>query len=66
MIPSWFVGERDASAAYHFINDLSERLASRIQLTTDGHRPYVQAVEDEVESYAAIEAGEVGEEYFQT
>lgn len=46
LIPCWFVGERDASAAYHFINDLSERLASRIQLTTDGHRPYVQAVED--------------------
>lgn len=46
LIPCWFVGSRDASAAYHFINDLAERLASRIQLTTDGHRPYVQAVED--------------------
>jgi IS1 family transposase len=46
LIACWYVGERDASAAYHFINDLSERLASRVQLTTDGHKAYVQAVED--------------------
>lgn len=46
LIACWYVGSRDASAAYHFINDLADRLASRIQLTTDGHRPYVQAVED--------------------
>jgi len=29
-----------------FISDLSERLASRVQLTTDGHRPYLRAVEE--------------------
>lgn len=46
LIACWYVGERDASAAYHFINDLSERLASRVQLTTDGHKAYLQAVED--------------------
>lgn len=46
LIPCWFVGTRDASSAYHFINDLSERLASRVQLTTDGHKAYLQAVED--------------------
>lgn len=46
LIPCWYVGERDACAAYHFMNDLADRLANRIQLTTDGHRPYVQAVED--------------------
>jgi IS1 family transposase len=46
LVPTWFVGTRDASAAYHFINDLADRLASRVQLTTDGHRAYVQAVED--------------------
>lgn len=46
LIPCWFVGQRDASAAYHFIHDLAGRLASRVQLTTDGHRAYLAAVED--------------------
>jgi IS1 family transposase len=46
LIPCWFVGDRSAGSAYHFIHDLKDRLASRVQLTTDGHRAYVQAVED--------------------
>jgi IS1 family transposase len=46
LIPCWFVGSRDASSAYHFIHDLKARLANRVQLTTDGHRAYLSAVED--------------------
>jgi IS1 family transposase len=46
LVPCWFVGSRDGGSAYHFIHDLAGRLASRIQLTTDGHKPYVEAVED--------------------
>lgn len=46
LIPSWHVGKRDAGDAYIFIQDLKDRLASRVQLTSDGHRPYLQAVED--------------------
>lgn len=46
LIPCWFVGDRSASSAYHFIHDLKERLANRVQLTTDGHRAYLTAVED--------------------
>ena len=46
LIPCWFVGTRDGGAAYHFIHDLSERLANRVQLTTDGHKAYLNAVED--------------------
>ncbi|HMO84712.1 MAG TPA: DDE-type integrase/transposase/recombinase [Lacipirellulaceae bacterium] len=46
LIPCWYVGTRDASAAYHFIHDLKDRLATRVQLTTDGHRAYLAAVED--------------------
>jgi IS1 family transposase len=46
LVPCWFVGSRDASAAYHFMHDLAGRLASRVQLTTDGHGPYLRAVED--------------------
>ena len=42
----WHVGNRDASDAYWFMHDLAARLASRIQLTTDGNRAYLEAVED--------------------
>jgi IS1 family transposase len=46
LIPCWYVGTRDAGAAYHFIHDLAARLAARVQLTTNGHKAYVNAVED--------------------
>lgn len=46
LIPCWYVGTRDAGAAYHFMHDLAGRLANRVQLTTDGHRPYLTAVAD--------------------
>ena len=46
LIPSWYVGNRDAKAANHFISDLASRLSSQTQLTSDGHGPYLQAVED--------------------
>jgi IS1 family transposase len=45
LIPSWYVGARDAYAARMFISDLAPRLASRVQLTSDGHKPYLEAVE---------------------
>lgn len=46
LIPCFHVGKRDATDAYKFISDLAERLASRVQLTSDGLKCYVQAVED--------------------
>ena len=46
LIPSWSVGLRDAGYAYRFMKDLQSRLAKRVQLTTDGHRVYLNAVED--------------------
>ncbi len=45
LVPVWHVGTRDASAASMFMDDLAPRLASRVQLTTDGHRAYLSAVE---------------------
>ena len=45
LIPCWHVGRRDSTAARVFIDDLKGRLANRVQLTTDGHRPYLNAVE---------------------
>lgn len=45
LIVSWLLGARDMDAALAFTHDLESRLANRIQLTSDGHRPYLQAVD---------------------
>ena len=44
LVASWMVGARDTEAAKAFIGDLAVRLANRVQLTTDGHKVYLQAV----------------------
>jgi len=46
LVPCWHVDNRSLDAAKRFISDLAGRLANRIQLTTDGHRPYLEAVEE--------------------
>jgi len=46
LVLSWLVGSRDAGAAYTFMMDVASRLRHRVQLTTDGHAPYLAAVED--------------------
>ena len=45
VVPSWLVGERTVDDAWTFMDDLKGRLANRVQLTTDGHRSYLQAVD---------------------
>jgi IS1 family transposase len=45
LVMSWMVGRRDASYARVFIDDLASRLANRVQLSTDGHHAYLNAVE---------------------
>jgi len=45
LVPAFIVGKRSASATNDFINDLSQRLTKRVQLTTDGFRFYVNAVD---------------------
>jgi IS1 family transposase len=45
VVPCWHIGRRDADAAALFMEDLASRLASRVQLTTDGHKAYLTAVE---------------------
>jgi IS1 family transposase len=45
LVPSFMVGKRDADYAKAFIEDLASRLAGRVQLTTDGLKAYVEAVE---------------------
>ena len=46
LLPSWLIGNRDLECAIKFIKDLTGRLKNRIQLTTDGHKMYLNAVED--------------------
>jgi IS1 family transposase len=46
LVVSWLVATRDAGAAYDFMTDVASRLRNRVQLTTDGHTPYLAAVED--------------------
>ena len=45
IVPSWFFGDRSAASAFPFMNR-SGRLTSRVQLTSDGYRVYLGAVED--------------------
>src|SRR6266850_506394 len=46
LIPSFRVGKRNAANTWYFVQDLQSRLANRIQLTSDGFRPYKDAVDD--------------------
>ena len=45
-IISWFVGNRDFISATEFMNDVASRLVNRVQLSTDGLKSYLNAVED--------------------
>jgi IS1 family transposase len=46
LVLSWLVGTRDTGCATEFMQDVAGRLSNRIQLTTDGHKMYLSAVED--------------------
>ena len=45
LVPSWLIGDRSADTANVFVADLASRINNRVQITTDGHRPYLQAIE---------------------
>ncbi len=46
LVPSWLIGLRDGCFATAFVRDLASRLAHRVQITTDGHRMYLDAMEE--------------------
>lgn len=46
LIPSWLVGTRDGDSAAAFVDDLASRLAERVQITSDGHKAYLSAIEN--------------------
>src|SRR5690349_10790901 len=58
LLVSYYVGDRGYRSALEFTRDVSDRLAGRIQLTTDGHHAYAQAIEtvfgDEID-YAQLQ-----------
>jgi IS1 family transposase len=45
LVPCFHVGTRDAGCAYECMTNVASRLANRVQLTTDGHRAYLSAVD---------------------
>lgn len=46
LVPTWHIGNRDIKDATIFMKDLAGRLKNKVQLTTDGHKMYLEAVED--------------------
>jgi IS1 family transposase len=46
LIASWMIGDRSGDTAKVFVADLASRLANRVQITTDGHGAYLQAIDD--------------------
>jgi IS1 family transposase len=45
LVPSWRIGDRSSETAIAFADDLAGRLANRVQITTDGHKAYLEAIE---------------------
>ena len=60
LIASRYIDDRDSDAAIIFIDDLALRLASRAQLTGDGHKPYLDAPCAETQSPRNITKGGPG------
>jgi IS1 family transposase len=57
LVPSWMLGQRDSQAARAFVDDLASRLQHRVQITSDGHLPYLTAIENtfgEAVDYAVL------------
>lgn len=45
LVPSWALGDRSLRTATAFVSDLASRMKGRVQVTTDGHRAYLEAME---------------------
>ena len=46
LMVSWFVGDRSVESANYFMHDVAARLVNRVQLTTDGHHAYLNAIDN--------------------
>jgi IS1 family transposase len=45
IVPCWYLGDRGQQSGHAFMSDLAARLSNRVQLTSDGHRAYLEAVD---------------------
>lgn len=45
LVINWHSGERGLSSATRFMRSLADKLTGRVQITSDGHNPYIQSVE---------------------
>ena len=45
LVPSWRIGDRSSETGLAFVDDLAKRLANRVQITSDSHRAYLEAIE---------------------
>jgi IS1 family transposase len=45
LVASWRIGDRSSETAIDFVDDLASRLRNRVQITTDGHKAYLEAIE---------------------
>lgn len=45
LVPSWRIGDRSSQTGLAFVDDLAKRIANRVQITSDGHRAYLEAIE---------------------
>ena len=45
LVPCWTLGSRDTRTARAFVDDLASRLMNRVQITSDGHKPYIEAID---------------------
>ena len=50
LVPTWHIGNRDITDATIFMKDLAGRLKNKVQLTTDGHKMYLEAVEEALDA----------------
>jgi len=46
LVVNWYVGKRDENSAKEFMSETAQRLSSRVQITTDGLKTYLEAIED--------------------
>jgi len=65
LVPCWLVADRTLQSARRFITDLSERMANRIQLTSDGYKPYAAVIEG-IYGNNGVDYGQIQKQYDET
>jgi hypothetical protein len=46
LVPSFVVGKRSPATCWDFVNDVRQRVVGAPQITTDGFKPYIPAIDD--------------------